>query len=385
MKILFFSPCLYETGGVSRVLSLISSELSRYNDVEILTLENEKFKKNKIYHLSPKIKVSYLNPIERTFLQRVSSYLNSRFGYLKKIKIKKLWDWTYISPKIQKELIGFINNGKFDAVCGVHAECAYYIGSIKEYINCKTIGWQHSSFDAYFRMPGKYYWNRDFLFHKYVKLLDHYIVLNEYDEERYRTEMNINTITIYNPKSFVSEKKSECKNKRFIACGSLKKVKGYDMLIDSFEIFSQTDQEWCLDIFGDGEERVLLQNKIVSKNLQNRIFLHGNVDNIADKMLNSSALLLSSRWEGMPMVVLEALECGLPIITYNITAIKPLVTNGIEGLITECFNIDEYSNHMSIIARDEKVRCSMSSNAVKKANLFELETIGKQWNNILRK
>ena len=72
--------------------------------------------------------------------------------------------------------------------------------------------------------------------------------------------------------------------------------------------------------------------------MQNRIFLHGNVDNIADKMLNSSALLLSSRWEGMPMVVLEALECGLPVIAYDISAVKPLIANEVEGFVVEKFD-----------------------------------------------
>ena len=62
--------------------------------------------------------------------------------------------------------------------------------------------------------------------------------------------------------------------------------------------------------------------------LEVRFIVKSFTNNIKDYFLNSSVLLLPSRWEGMPMIVLESLEMGVPIISYDITAVKPLITNG---------------------------------------------------------
>ena len=297
-----------------------------------------------------------------------------------------MWEFIYIPSKLKKQWSQYIIENNFDVVIGVQGKPAYILGSISEQVNCKTIGWQHNSYEAYLENPQKnYYWNQDYLFEKYIPRLSEYVVLNEHDEEMYRKKKKIRTTTIYNPRSFVSKEKSKLIQKRFIGVGGLRTAKGFDLLIEAFEIFAQHNEDWVLDIYGDGPDKVKLQELIKIKKLEDRVILRGVTDNINNKMLTASALLLSSRWEGMPMVVLEALECGLPIISFDITAIKPLVDNNKEGIIVPQFNVRDFSMAMEKISDNYSARQMMGKNAAAKSERFSIEKIVEQWENLFLK
>lgn len=384
MKILFLSSCLYNTGGVSRVLSCIASELSKFHEVHIIDFEKDVFLDKNRYSLHPNIKVIFKTR-EMNKLKKLIFLLNRRYGFLNYFKCNKLWDWEYLFPRLQNEIIEYIKNNKIEVVCGVQGDLAYFVGSLKENINCLTLGWQHNSFDAYFNLPNKYYYNREYLFKRYVSKLDYNIVLTEYDENMYRNILGINSLTIYNPRSFVSNEKTLCKNKKFIACGGLREAKGFDLLIDAFSIFASHESEWILNIYGEGDDFDKLQKKILHLNLQNRVYLCGNTERVKEEMIDSSIYLLSSRWEGMPMVILEALECGLPVISFDITAVGPLISDGIEGIIVPKYDTGKFANAMLKLAQNELLRTNYSKKAVEKSNNFSVENITNKWLKILEK
>ena len=215
--------------------------------------------------------------------------------------------------------------------------------------------------------------------------MDYNIVLTEYDENMYRNILGINSLTIYNPRSFVSNEKTLCKNKKFIACGGLSEAKGFDLLIDAFSIFASHESEWILNIYGEGDDFDKLQRKILHLNLQNRVYLCGNTERVKEEMIDSSIYLLSSRWEGMPMVILEALECGLPVISFDITAVGPLISDGIEGIIVPKYDTGKFANAMLKLAQNELLRTNYSKKAVEKSNNFSVENITNKWLKILEK
>lgn len=381
MKICFFTTTIYGDGGVSRVLSVLANALADKHDITIVTLENKENENREKYNLSDKINVNHMKNIySKCYFRRFLHKVNQKTDFLGKIGIDFLWEFVYIPSKLKKQWSQYIIENNFDVVIGVQGKPAYILGSISEQVNCKTIGWQHNSYEAYLENPQKnYYWNQDYLFEKYIPRLSEYVVLNEHDEEMYRKKKKIRTTTIYNPRSFVSKEKSKLIQKRFIGVGGLRTAKGFDLLIEAFEIFAQHNDDWVLDIYGDGPDKIKLQELIKIKKLEDRVILRGVTDNINNKMLTASALLLSSRWEGMPMVVLEALECGLPIISFDITAIKPLVDNNIEGIIVPKFNIREFSMAMEKISDNYSERQMMGKNAAAKSERFSIEKIVEQW------
>lgn len=385
LRICFITTMVYKDGGVSRVLSALASRLSAEYDVTVATFEDSKYEDRKKYNLSKRVKVDFLEPYYRKcYVRRAIHKINQKTGLLNKVNSSKLWNEVYIPEAMKKYWRKYIEDNQYDVVIGVQGKCAYILGSMATDLTCKTIGWQHNSYEAYFEQPGRnYYWNQDFLFEKYIPKLDYYIVLNEHDERMLKEKKNINAITIYNPRSFISKEKSDVTAKRFLGVGGLRPAKGFDLLIESFEIFAKNDSEWILDIYGDGDEREHLQKIIDEKKLRDRVRLKGVTRDICPEMLHSSALLLSSRWEGMPMVVLEALETGLPVISYDITAIEPLITNGVEGYIVERFDTNAFADAMTHIADDIEIRKCMGRFAAEKSVQFDIERIVDCWKKIL--
>lgn len=379
MKILFINNTLFSIGGVNRVLSCIASELSKKHDVTIWAYCKKEKENRSLYGLSEKVRVENNYIYKKGYIRRFFHKINQKTNLIRWIGSGYLYDWIYIPLQFQKQMIDYINNGQYDAVCAVQANNSIALGKIKDRIKCKTFGWQHSSYEAYWETKGTNFYNQDYLLDKYISKLDGCIVLNEHVEAMYKLKKGIEAITIYNPKSFISAKKSQVTNKKFIACGGLKTPKGFDLLIESFEEFSKREKEWVLNIWGAGPDEKKLRGLIKKKELNDRVKLMGVTDNIAKEMIDSSALLLSSRWEGMPMVVLEALECGLPIISYDITAIKPLVTDGLEGRVVPAFDTMKFSDAMLHMAMDLTKRKEYGANAANKAKLFAKEDICKKW------
>ena len=277
--------------------------------------------------------------------------------------------------------INFSN--KFDVVIGVAGEYSLLLGTISDKINAKTIGWQHNSFDAYLRNEKRYFWNQDQLFKNYISNLNEYIVLNDYDKEMFKKEFNIDSKVIYNPKSFISNEKSKVDNKQFLAAGRFNYQKGFDLLIEAFNLFSKLNSDWNLVLVGEGEEKDKIQNLINKYNLNDRIILKPATDNIKQYFLKSSILLLPSRWEGMPMIVLEALEMGMPAITYNISAIYPLIKDKKEGIVVTKYDIEKFAEAMNYLANNNEIRKKMSDNCIKKSKEFEISKIINKWNQIL--
>lgn len=382
MNVAFLTACVYEPVGVPRVQSVLASELYKYHKIFFLTTESPEKKNKSVFSYPSEVQVNYIKYPKRSILRLALMYFNRNFNLYKYISKDSLWNYTYIDKRIQNKIIEYVKKNRIDVLIGVHGEMAYLVGSIKDKVTCKMVGWQHSSFDAYFNTPLKYYYRREFLFKKYISTLDAYIVLNENDAKLYWEYMNIKTTVIHNPVSFKSSDKSKCDKKRFIACGSLFPVKGFEMLIESFSVFSKANDEWVLDIYGDGFCRENLQTLIYKYNLSERVYLRGITKHVAKEMLESSVYLLSSRWEGMPMVVLEALECGLPIVSFDIPAILPLVKHQVNGLIVPKFDIHEYAKAMLKVANDETLRKKMGINSSNHADNFRVETIVDKWNNL---
>lgn len=377
MKICFFCDNLDPSGGIGRVVTRLARELSKKYEVSIISFATTA--SDDFYDLSDITVKNVISVWEKMFIRRILHKINQKTKIIVCLKNNKIYEWIYLPNAIKKQWISLISEGKYDVVIGVQARNAYILGSIAASIQSKTIGWQHSSFEAYLESPGLYFYNQGFLFKEYLSKLDHYIVLNEHDQDRYCLSLDLKVETIYNPLSFSSIEKSKCTEHRFIAVGHLLQAKGFDLLIESFSLFANKNSDWILDIYGDGPDKAKLKKKIIKYGLVDRVHLKGISKNIKQEMLNSSVFLLSSRWEGMPMVVLEALEVGLPIVAFNITAMTPLVTNGEEGYLVECFNIEKYSDALLKISSDTEARIRMGYTSSKKAEVFNIENIIPKW------
>lgn len=279
----------------------------------------------------------------------------------------------------RNELKKIIKDYNINIIIGAAGYYSMLLGSISNSTSCFTIGWQLNSYKAYFETKRKYLWHQKLLFENTIKSLDKYVVLNEVDQKELLDNMNINSTVIYNPKTYYSKKKSLLTNNKFIAAGHLWQGKGFDLLLESFSIFCKTNDSWILDIYGVGPEEKKLRELSKMLNIDTRVNFKGNSKDLFNKILDSSCFVLSSRWEGMPMVILDALEAGVPIIAYDISAMKPLISTNIEGFIIPKYDTKKFSEAMLEIANNINLRYELGKNACKKAELFDLKNITSKW------
>lgn len=388
MKICFLTKTIFDLGGVQRVLTVVASGLSKTHDVTVLCTDGECPLNRSLYNLDEKVHVD-INPdlLHKKILSKCFGKLmkdiNSYTGMFNNNVLKNILIEAYYPLKSRKKLIKYFNDNKFDLIIGVEGFYSILLAIISSSLNCKTMGWQHNSYDAYLKNKHRYYWNQDIFFDLYLKNLDKYVVLNNYDADRYLQEKNIKCDVIYNPKSFVSKEKSYLSKKQFMASGRFNYQKGFDLLIKSFYDFSKKNKDWNLVIVGEGEEKNKLLSMIAKYELQDRVRIDGFTDNIKKYFLESSVFLLSSRWEGMPMIVLESLEMGVPVISYDITAIQPLVEDGKEGFIVDKYNTYEFSEAMLKLSDSYELRLKMAENISIKSKKFDIDHIIDKWNKVI--
>ncbi len=389
MKIAFFMPTPFSLGGEQRVTSIISNILLEYGyDITIICTDSKTKEDHNRYKLDKRIKIIYMQEKSakdrtKTIFWKILSQINRKTNIMKKNEriIEKIYynrDRCYLNS-----LISIINNEKIDYVIGIGGKYSILLTFIKDKILSKIIGWQHSSFDAYFNTKEINYWHEDKMYEKRISELDKYIVLTESDKIKIDKKFNIESIVINNPKSFVSKEISDLTKNNFLAAGRFNYVKGYDLLIEAFSIFAQKNKNWTLTIVGEGEDKDKIIKLVKQLNLEDRVKIDGFTNDIKKYMLNSSVYLLSSRWEGMPMVVLEAYEMGLPIISFDIDAMKEL-TNGIQtGIIVEKYNVNKYAQAMEKLASDKEEIQRLANNARKKSEDYSYEKIGEKWKELL--
>lgn len=384
MKICFVTNNIYSIGGVQRVLCTIANGLSKYHEIHIFCTIDRGVRKN-IYPIDEKIKVIvdrnfYNKSLYNKILCKVGRIINDNTGIFNRNKCYSILKKIYCPEVILERLKNYINNNDYDVVIGVEGLNSMLIGAISDKISAKTIGWQHNCYNAYFNMKNKYYWNQNIIFNYCISKLDKYIVLSEDDKEKYMINDNIQCEVIYNPKSFESVEKSRLSNKVFLAAGRFTEQKGFDLLIDSFHLFSMHDSEWKLVIVGSGEDEKLIKKKIASYGLEGKIRIDKYTDDIKKYFLEASILLLPSRWEGLPMILLESLEMGVPVISYNISSVSQIIKNRKEGILVEPFNINKFAEAMYELSYDKDLRVAMAKEGEERIRDFNLEVIVKKWN-----
>lgn len=179
---------------------------------------------------------------------------------------------------------------------------------------------------------------------------------------------------------FYPEEFSKCENKKIISVGRLDSQKGYDILIDVWNIISKKYPDWVLEIYGDGPEKENLQNKINKLGLEKSFLLKGAVKDIQDKYLESSIYVMSSRYEGMPMVLLETMACGLPVISFDCPCgPKDIIKNNENGFIVKFGNIEQMAEKIEELIIDEEKRKLFGKNARKNIQRYSQDKIMNQW------
>ncbi len=298
MKICFIMDSVFSLGGVQRVVSVIANKLVENHDIDILCISDEYPINRKLYNLDERINVIINKDIMKKdlhsrILLKPWRVLNDNLGIFNNKKSIKILENIYFPNQIRKRFIEFINNNNYDIVIGVEGIFSVLLGIISKKIKCKTVGWQHNSYNAYFRTRKKYYWNQDWIFINNLYKLNNYIVLTNSDKEIVEEKFNVYAKRIYNPLSFESKEKSKCNNKNILFVGRLVEYqKGIDLLLRAFSFVIKSDNECQLTIVGDGKDKDNIKQMIKDLGLQKNVKLEPSTNNVQKHYLNSSIFVL---------------------------------------------------------------------------------------------
>ncbi len=359
-KICFFMATPFTLGGEQRVVSILSNLfVNKGFDVTILCTDINAKIDYSIYGLSDKVNIKFVRGYNNKYVIKLRQIRDRLYNenlnsgkYKDNLLIQKFINCDVITELL---LIHAINKGKYNYVISLSTIYNTMLARVSKKIKAKTIGWQHSFSDAYFDFKGRRHYNQD-KYTKYMfKKLDSYVVLTQYDKEYLKRRFGFDAIVINNPKSMESSHVSNLKNKQFLSLGRFVPVKNYETLIDIFNIFHKKNNDWKLVIVGDGALKETYLKKIKSYGLEKFVKIEAYSKNVVKYYLNSSIYLLPSLYEGFPMVLTEAIEFGLPVISYNISAAPELIKNNQNGFIVNNYDIEEYVNCMLKIANDPKI------------------------------
>ena len=212
---------------------------------------------------------------------------------------------------------------------------------------------------------------------KELKKLDRFIVLSHEDKAEWHELKNLEVI--YNPLSFFPDQTSTCENKQVIAVGRFVPQKGFDLLIKAWAIVHKQHPEWKLRIYGYGEKEPYL-NLINDCNIGESCILEKTVENIIEKYCESSIFVLSSRYEGFGLVLVEAMACGIPPVSFECPCgPKEIIKNGIDGFLVEKENINQLAEKIIFLIENEELRKQMGAKARKNVARFKIDNIAEEW------
>lgn len=166
-----------------------------------------------------------------------------------------------------------------------------------------------------------------------------------------------------------------------VSVGRLHPHKGFDMLIQAFSNLNNPDIH--LSIVGEGMERGRLEDLIEKLNLMDKVTLLGQHNNPFSILQQSDVFVLSSRLEGWPLVLMEAMAVGLPSIAFKCpNGPDEIIEHGANGLLVEANNIEGLSNAMTLLVNRADLRASLGSKARSSIAIYNVDRIARQWLNV---
>lgn len=302
-----------------------------------------------------------------------------------------------LSPKVGVESCGCIENpgwteylksairlrtrlkkGKYKTIVIVGTPLVLFSWIATLFLSIKRILWDHSAF-----RHNKPHWRLLCCW-----LVNYLVVLTSTDNKMYRKKYPIRIakiVTIYNFVTDVENTvtlRADLTSKRVISVGRLSYEKGVDRLIDVWAKIEPQCDSWELDIVGEGVMREELKAKIRDLNLR-QVRLLGHKSNIDELMAKSSILAMTSRTEGLPMVLLEAQSVALPCIAYDCPSGPREIITKDNGILVQDGNANEFTQALLYLINSPDKRLYFSDNCAQNLKRFSRDKILSQWGMII--
>ncbi|MFI0235184.1 glycosyltransferase family 4 protein [Streptomyces sp. NPDC016845] len=206
-------------------------------------------------------------------------------------------------------------------------------------------------------------------------------VLTERDRAEYaRLLPGTRVVRIPNAVHSLDQTLSHHGTKIAVAAGRLFPQKGFDLLIPAWAKLVGDHPDWQLRIYGSGEKKAQLRALIEEHHLYNHVFLMGHTDRLDDELAKASLYVLSSRFEGLPMVMIEAMSHALPVVSFDCpTGPADVLTHGVDGLLVPEQDPDALADALGRLMGDRGLRAEMGTAALLTAAAYGPDAVHPRW------
>lgn len=171
---------------------------------------------------------------------------------------------------------------------------------------------------------------------------------------------------------------------RLMAAGRLNHQKGFDLLLKAFATVAAGHPDWTLDIFGEGPLREQLNRLVTTLGLNRQVRINASTDQLGERMRDASVLVLSSRFEGFPLILLEAMSAGLSVVSFDCpTGPGEIITHGADGLLVPAKDVPAMAAALDRVMSDESLRRRLAAAAPAAVRPYSCQEVGRRWDQLL--
>ena len=366
MKIVYCISGLFNSGGMERVLTNKVNYLVSVG-VDVIVVTTDQRGRKPFFPISQEVElydlaINYDSNNGRNFLNKICCYPVKQWKHRK--RLKKL-----------------LLNVKPDIVISMFCNDVSFIAGIKD--GSKKVLEIHFSRFKRLQYNRKGLWRLTDLWRSrldmcWVKKFDRFVVLTSEDCEDWGNLSNI--IVIPNAKTSFKDSKATLQNKKAIAVGRYTYQKGFDMLLTAWKTVSMSHPDWQLELIGNGELREELMSQIETLGLKEVVNLKNATTDILSEYVNASLLVMPSRYEGLPMVLLEAMSVGLPVVAFECKCgPKDIIENGVNGVLVSPNDVEELGLRIIQMIDSPSMRKKIGCKAVERSQSYTQECIMARW------
>lgn len=378
MKIVYIDDAIARIGGVERIFAEKMNYLADFLGYEVYLITSIQGNHPFSFPISPKIKHIDLG---------ITFHSQYQYKYPLRLWIKWKLDRTYkktlnrVIQNINPNIVIGTTYWKGDVVCNlrcnakkiIESHCARSYTGVNDGVNRNLL----------------MQWLHGLQIKRVYKLIEHkcdiVVTLTQKDFTEWRKAKKVQIIP--NMTQTVNSNNGIKKNSNhIISIGRLAYQKGFDRLINAWNLVKQKHSNWFLDIYGDdGVLKSEIEQQIKELNLMNEIEIHSPTNDITRKYQESVFYVMSSRYEGWGLVLVEAMSCGLPCIAFDCPyGPSDIIEHGVNGLLVKDGDIEGLANAICWMIEHEEERKQMGLAAKETSKKYAPEIIMKQWDELFK-
>lgn len=369
MKIVYCIAKTHGSGGMERVLSTKANYLVEQG-YEIIIITTDQCGKESFFPLDKRIRCYDLD---------INYEQNNGKSFL-----NKMMYYPFKQRKHKQRLTKLLKELRADIVISMFCNDASFVGGIQD--GSRKVLEIHFSKFKRLQYGRKGIWRladrlRSKIDENTVRKFDRFVVLTQEDRSYWGELPSIEVIP--NPLPFYPLQTASLDKKKVIAVGRYTFQKGFDLLINAWVIVHQSRPEWTLDIIGDGELLNQLQRQIDVNGLCGNVHLKSPTNQMEAVYMGASVLVMSSRYEGLPMVLIEAQSFGLPVVSFACKCgPRDIITDGQDGFLVSGQNVEALADRLLQIIDNESLRRRMGYVAKQNSERFSTVRIMYRWMNL---